>query len=103
MMDLTLNCLEVMGMIEDTQWHLSKSVPISFILAIFAQTIALIWFVATLRNDVDVNSNEILRNQIRLSSLEALAQNQAVSLARIDENIKAIRNVIEDNNQKQAQ
>jgi len=81
---------------EDKQWHLSKSVPISFILAIVAQTIALIWFVATLRNDVDVNSTEILRHQVRLESLETLVQNQAVSLARIDENIKAIRNAVEE-------
>lgn len=83
-------------MSEDKQWHLSKSVPVSFIIAIFAQTIALIWFVATLRNDVDVNSNEILRHQVRLESLETLVQNQAVSLARIDENIKAIRNAVEE-------
>lgn len=83
-------------MSEDKQWHLSKSVPVSFIIAIFTQTIALIWFVATLRNDVDVNSTEILRHQVRLESLETLVQNQAVSLARIDENIKAIRNAVEE-------
>lgn len=79
----------------DNQWHLSKSVPITFILAIIAQTIALIWFVATLRNDVDINRTEILRQQVRIESLESLVQSQAISLARIDENIKAIRNVVE--------
>lgn len=79
----------------DNQWHLSKSVPITFILAIIAQTVALIWFVATLRNDVDINRTEILRQQVRIESLESLVQSQAISLARIDENIKAIRNVVE--------
>ena len=83
------------------EWHLSKSVPISFILAIIAQTVALIWFVATLRNDVDINSTELLRQQVKLESLEGLVQNQAVSLARIDENIKAIRDAIEQSRREQ--
>lgn len=78
------------------EWHLNKSVPITFILAIAAQTIALIWFVATLRNDVDNNQTEIIRHETRIETLEGLVQNQAVSLARIDENIKAIRDAVED-------
>ena len=81
----------------DTQWHLSKSVPITFILAIAAQTVALIWFVATLRNDVDANSSEIIRQQTRIQVIEQTVQSQAVMLARIDENLKAIRELIERN------
>ena len=84
-------------MSKDSQWHLSKSVPITFILAIVAQTIALIWFVATLRNDVDVNESQILRHEVRLETLEGIVQNQAVTLARIDENLKAIRELVERN------
>jgi hypothetical protein len=80
------------------QWHLSKSVPISFILAIFAQTIALIWFVATLRNDVDNNSAQIIRHETRIEAVEQNLQSQAVMLARIDENLKAIRDAIERKN-----
>jgi len=80
---------------EDKQWHLSKSVPISFILAIVAQTVALIWFVATLRSDVDMNQQQILRHEIRLETVENIVQSQAVMLARIDENLKAIRDAIE--------
>ena len=79
------------------EWHLSKSVPISFILAIVAQTIALIWFVATLRNDVDNNANQLLRHEVRIETIEATIQSQAVMLARIDENLKAIRDAIERN------
>lgn len=81
----------------DNQWHLSKSVPVTFILAIIAQTIALIWFVATLRSDVDMNQAQILRHEVRIESVESVVQNQAVMLARIDENLKAIRNAIERN------
>jgi len=85
----------------DNQWHLSKSVPITFILAIVAQTVALIWFVATLRSDVDMNQQQILRHEVRLETVENIVQNQAVMLARIDENLKAIRDAIERNrNQK---
>lgn len=79
----------------DTQWHLSKSVPISFILAIIMQTIALIWFVATLRNDVDINKTEIVRLETRTESLEDIVQSQAVTLARMDENLKSIRVILE--------
>lgn len=82
-------------MIEDKQWHLSKSVPITFILAIIAQTIALIWFVASLRNDVDNNQQQLVRHEIRIETVEDIVQNQAVMLARIDENLKAIRDAIE--------
>jgi len=83
----------------DNQWHLSKSVPVTFILAIAAQTVALIWFVATLRSDVDMNQQQILRHEVRLETVEDIVQNQAVMLARIDENLKAIRNAIERNDQ----
>ncbi len=82
---------------EDHQWHLSKSVPITFILAIIAQTIALIWFVATLRNDVDINQSQLVRHEVRIEAIEDIVQDQAVMLARIDENLKAIRDAIERN------
>lgn len=76
-------------------WHLSKSVPITFILAILLQTIALIWFVATLRNDVDNNKNDLIRIGVRTDKLEQIVQNQAVTLGRMDENIKSIRQILE--------
>lgn len=79
----------------DGQWHLSKSVPITFILAIVMQTIALIWFVATLRNDVDTNKTEIIRLETRTDNLEDIVQSQAVTLARMDENLKSIRVILE--------
>ena len=83
-------------MSQDSQWHLSKSVPITFILAIILQTIALIWFVATLRNDVDSNQKELLRLETRTSGLEQIVQSQAITLGRIDENIKSIRMILDN-------
>lgn len=82
-------------MSQDPQWHLSKSVPITFIFAIIMQTIALIWFVATLRNDVDSNQKELLRLETRTISLEQIVQSQAITLGRIDENIKSIRMILD--------
>jgi len=87
-------------MTRDNQWHLNKSVSLGQIVAIFVQTVALIWFVASLRNDVDVAQKEIIRNETRIETLEGIVQNQAVLLARIDENLKAIRDVIDENTRK---
>lgn len=79
----------------DEPWHLSRSVPITFLFAIMLQTVALIWFVATLRNDVDTNKTEIIRLETRTGQLETIVQSQAVTMARMDENIKAIRDAVE--------
>ena len=79
----------------DSNWHMSRSVPISLIFAIACQTVALIWFVATLRNDVDFNRMEIIRLETRTSSLEEIVQTQAVTLGRMDENIKSIKTILE--------
>ena len=79
----------------EQEWHLSRSVPISLIFAIACQTVALIWFVATLRNDVDANKTEIIRLETRTDKLEQIVQNQAVTMGRMDENIKAIRSAVE--------
>lgn len=76
-------------------WHLSKSVPITFILAIVGQTVALVWYVSTLDASVENNSRDILRNETRIESLEKTVQQQAVTLARIDANLEAIRNIVE--------
>lgn len=80
---------------EQQPWHLSRSVPITFILAITLQTVALIWFVATLRNDVNLNQKEILRLESRTNSTENIVQSQAITLGRIDENIKSMRMILD--------
>lgn len=77
-------------------WHLSKSVPITFIFAIIMQTAALIWFVATLRNDVDNNRNDLIRLETRTEKVEDAVQNQAITLGRIDENLKSIKAILEN-------
>jgi len=77
------------------QWHLSKSVPLTLILAIVLQTIALVWYVSSLDNAVSNNTKDILRQEVRLEALEKMVQQQALTLVRMDENIKAIRDSVE--------
>jgi len=79
----------------DNSWHLSKSVPISFILAIVSQTVALVWYVSSLDNNIENNQRELIRHETRIEALEKVVQSQAVTLGRMDENIKAIRNSVE--------
>lgn len=79
----------------DEPWHLSKSVPLTLIFAIACQTAAIIWFAASLRNDIDSSAEDIIRLDARTTSLESIVQTQAITLARIDENIKGIREYLE--------
>ena len=76
-------------------WHLSKSIPLTLIFAIACQTVALIWFVASMRSDIDIASKELIRQDTRITALEEVVQNQAVTMGRMDENIKAIRSAVE--------
>jgi cell division protein FtsB len=76
-------------------WHLSKSVPLSIIFAVIVQTVTLVWFIAGLTASIDRNSRDIIRHETRIESLETSVQNQAISVARMDENIQAIRQMLE--------
>ena len=82
---------------KDTEWHLSKTVPVTLVIAIICQTVALVWYVSSLDNSVKNNAREILRHEVRIDTLDKVVQSQALTLARIDENIKSIRIMMEDN------
>jgi hypothetical protein len=79
----------------NNSWHLSKSVPVTFILAIVMQTVALVWFVASLDSEIESNTKELVRHETRLIALEASVQAQAIAMARIDENINSIKLMME--------
>jgi len=81
---------------KEDEWHLSKTVPITLVIAIVCQTIALVWYVSSLDNNVKNNTREILRQEVRIEGLEKIVQTQALTLARIDENIKSIRLMMEE-------
>lgn len=86
------------------QWHLDKRVPIALIFAILAQTVAGVWWAATLQGTV----NELSRRQIiietqadgdgveaksfseRLARMEERAAAQSDTLRRIEAQINVI-------------
>ena len=76
-------------------WHLSKSVPLTLIFGLFVQGAAIVWTVSTMTSDIEVNASKIVELQQRMGRVEDAVHGQAVSMARIDENIKAIRLSVE--------
>ena len=76
-------------------WHLSKSVPLTLILGLLIQAAAIVWTVSTMTSDIEVNASKIVELQQRMGRVEDAVHGQAVSMARIDENIKAIRMSVE--------
>lgn len=80
---------------DEDNWHLSRSVPITLIFGLIAQAGAIVWTVSMMMADIERNGEEIMRLQSRMSIVEDAAQRQAISMARIDENIKAIRQSVE--------
>ena len=79
----------------NNSWHLSKSVPVTLIVALVLQAAAIVWTVSQMQSSIEANASNIIRLETRTEKLELLVQNQAVALARIDENIKAIRTHVE--------
>ena len=79
----------------DDNWHLSKSVPITLIFGLLVQGAAIVWTVSMMMSDIEANREDIVAIEQRMGRLEDAVHSQAVSLARIDENIKAIRSSVE--------
>lgn len=82
-------------MMSEDNWHLSKSVPITLIFGLLVQGAAIVWTVSMMMSDIENNREEIIVLEKRIGRIEVSVQNQAISLARIDENIKAIRSSVE--------
>lgn len=76
-------------------WHLNKSVPLTLVFALVVQAVALVWFFAELDNNIQANEAQVIQHDARIENLEQLVQGQAVSLARIDENIRHIRTTVD--------
>jgi hypothetical protein len=72
-----------------------KTVSISFLIGILFQTGALVWYVSSLASSINTNARDISRHEQQLQSLTVIIQTQAVTLGRMDENIKSIRDIME--------
>jgi uncharacterized membrane protein YciS (DUF1049 family) len=76
-------------------WHLSKTIPIAFLFGIAAQTVVLVWYIAGVVNMVENNARDIERQEIQVKELTDRVNDHAVMMGRIDENLKFLREYIE--------
>lgn len=75
---------------------IKTSIPLTVLVGLGVQAVAIIWSASMMYSDIQANANEIAKISVRTLTLEKAVQGQAVSLARIDENIKAIRKSVEN-------
>ncbi len=75
---------------------IKTSIPLTVFVGLGVQAVAIIWSASMMYSDIQANANEIAKISVRTLALEKAVQDQAVSLARIDENIKAIRKSVEN-------
>ena len=76
-------------------WHLSRSVPATLLLGLITQAAAIVWTVSMMMADIQQNTEKLIAFSERVSKVENMVQSQAVSMARIDENIQHIRGYVE--------
>lgn len=74
---------------------IKTSVPLTVLVGLGVQAVAIIWSASMMYSNIQANANEIAKIASRTLALETAVQGQAVSLGRIDENIKAIRSSVE--------
>jgi len=82
-------------MTKEDGWHISRSVPATLLLGLITQAAAIVWTVSMMMADIQSNTEKLIGFTERVSKVENMVQSQAVSMARIDENIKAIRSSVE--------
>ena len=71
------------------------NISLGLIIGLLTQGAAIVWTVSMMMSDIEGNRDDILANQANIQRLNVAVQTQAISNARIDENIKAIRDIME--------
>lgn len=74
---------------------MSERFPIGLVIGLITQGAAIVWTVSMMMSDIESNREKIIETQQRIGRLENSSQSQAIAIARIDENIKAIREAVE--------
>ena len=82
-------------MTKEDGWHIAKSVPATLLLGLMTQAAAIVWTVSMMMADIQQNTEKLIAFSERVSKVENMVQSQAVSMARIDENIQHIRGAVE--------
>jgi uncharacterized coiled-coil protein SlyX len=65
-------------------WHLDKRVPISLILVLLGQTVAIVWWASAVENRVAVLETTYLTQQSEISNTEDHLQDLNNTLTRVD-------------------
>jgi len=73
----------------------NNNLSIGLILGLVTQGAAIVWTVSMMMSDIEANREDIVESQLNIQRLNLAVQTQAISNARIDENIKAIRDIME--------
>lgn len=81
---------------EKESWHLSKSVPVSFIFALIVQSVVAVWFFSELNYTVKTNAERIEENKTNIAVLELDSRSQEGTLIRIEQNVQFIKEAVED-------
>tara|TARA_R110000868_G_scaffold316544_1_gene577441 strand:+ start:772 stop:1044 length:273 start_codon:yes stop_codon:yes gene_type:complete len=77
------------------KWNMSDHLPIGLVFGLITQGAAIVWTVSMMMADIESNRKDIHDGEARIGRLEMSVQDQAVSMARIDENIGFIRQAVE--------
>ena len=80
---------------QENGWHISRSVPATLLLGLVTQAAAIVWTVSMMMADIQQNTEKLINFSERVSKVETMVQSQAISMARIDENIQHIRGAVE--------
>ncbi|WP_237133791.1 hypothetical protein [Pseudohongiella sp. O18] len=77
-------------------WHLSKSVPITLIVALLIQAATVVWHGSQWTAAINSNRRDIDRLTADYVAISKSSQDQAVALARIEENTRNLADRISD-------
>lgn len=72
-----------------------EKIPLSTIVIVLIQIVAMVAFATNLQADIEKNEVEVVRHDARLNAIESTMNSQEVTLARMDENLKHIRNSLD--------
>ena len=76
-------------------WHLNRSVPLSLLLMVIVTFYTATKSITEVELKTIENEADLAKNDARIAALEKSVQGQQVSLARIDENIRHIRETVD--------
>lgn len=67
----------------------------AIVLTLVGQGAAIVWAVSGMVKDIESNTIDVQEISARMSQIESTAHSQAVTMARIDANLEAIRDALD--------